>query len=43
MKVQEYERENLMNKIEEKMMKAEHIKQERQQLLDQRQLMKKEI
>lgn len=43
MKVQEYEREKLMNKIEEKMMKAEHIKQERQQLLDQRQLMKKEI
>lgn len=27
MKVQEYQREKLMNKIEEKMMKAEHIKQ----------------
>lgn len=29
MKVQEYEKEKLMNKIEEKMEKAEHIKHER--------------
>lgn len=41
MKVQEYEREKLMDKIEEKMFKADHIKQERDQLLNQRQLMKK--
>lgn len=41
MKVQEYEKAKLMSKIEEKMEKAEHIKQEREQLLDQRQLMKK--
>jgi hypothetical protein len=41
MKVQEYEKEKLLEKIEEKMIKADHIKQERQQLLDQRQLMKK--
>lgn len=32
-----------MGKIEEKMSKAEHIQQEREQLLDQRQIMKKEI
>ena len=32
-----------MGKIEEKMSKAEHIQRERQQLLDQRQVMKKEI
>ena len=32
-----------MNKIEEKMYKADHIKRERQQLLQQRQVMKKEI
>lgn len=43
MKVQEYEREKLMGRIEEKMSKADHIKNERAQLLDQRQLMKKEI
>jgi hypothetical protein len=43
MKVQEYEKEKLMNKIEDKMSKAEQIKYEREQLLDQRQLMKKEI
>lgn len=41
MKVQEYEKEKLMSKIEEKMEKAENIKQERDQLLEQRQLMKK--
>ena len=41
MKVQEYEKEKLLEKIEEKMMKADLIKQERDQLLDQRQLMKK--
>lgn len=41
MKVQEYEREKLMNKIEEKMEKADHIKHEREQLLHQRGLMKK--
>lgn len=33
MKVQEYEKAKLMNKIEEKMQKAEQIKQERDQLL----------
>lgn len=43
MKVQEYEKEKLLEKIEEKMFKADLIKNERQQLLDQRQLMKKEI
>lgn len=43
MKVQEYEKEKLLEKIEDKMTKAEIIKLERQQLLDQRQLMKKEI
>lgn len=32
-----------MNKIEEKMFKADHIKNEREQLLQQRQVMKKEI
>ena len=41
MKVQEYEKEKLMNKIEEKMYKADHIKMEREQLLGQRQVMKK--
>lgn len=41
MKVQEYEKEKLMNKIQDKMTKAEQIKQEREQLLDQRQVMKK--
>jgi TnpA family transposase len=43
MKVQEYEKEKLMNKIEEKMTKAQQIQREREQLLDQRQVMKKEI
>ena len=43
MKVQEYEKEKLLDKIEEKMLKADIIKDERQQLLEQRQLMKKEI
>jgi len=41
MKVQEYEKEKLMNRIEEKMSKAEQIQHERQELLDQRQIMKK--
>ncbi len=41
MMVQEYEKEKLMNKIEEKMYKADHIKTEREQLLGQRQDMKK--
>lgn len=41
MKVQDYEKEKLLEKIDEKMLKADLIKQERQQLLDQRQLMKK--
>ncbi len=43
MKVQEYEKQKLMEKIEQKMLKADHIKEERNQLLEQRQLMKKEI
>lgn len=43
MKVQEYEKEKLMNKIDEKMTKAQQIQREREQLLEQRQLMKKEI
>jgi hypothetical protein len=43
MKVQEYEKEKLLDKIEEKMLKADIIKDERQQLLEQRQIMKKEI
>lgn len=33
MKVQEYEKEKLLDKIEEKMLKADIIKDERQQLL----------
>lgn len=41
MKIQQYEKAKLMQKIEEKMEKAEIIKQQRDQLLDQRQLMKK--
>lgn len=41
MKVQEYERHKLMEKIDDKMNKADHIKQERSQLLEQRQMMKK--
>ena len=41
MKVQEYERQKLMNKIDEKMYKADNIKREREQLLQQRQVMKK--
>ena len=32
-----------MNKIDEKMYKADHIKREREQLLQQRQVMKKQI
>lgn len=43
MKVQEYEKEKLMNKIDEKMTKAQQIQREREQLLEQRQVMKKEI
>ena len=43
MKVQEYEREKLMEKIDEKMSKADNIKREKFELLEQRQLMKKEI
>lgn len=33
MKVQDYEKAKLMNKIEDKMAKAEHIRLEREQLL----------
>lgn len=43
MKIQEYEKYKLMEKIEEKMVKADNLKIERAQLLQQRQLMKKEI
>lgn len=43
MKVQQYEKEKLMEKIDEKMMKADNIKREKYQLIEQRQLMKKEI
>ena len=41
MKVQEYEREKLLEKIDEKMNKADNIKREKFELLEQRQLMKK--
>ncbi len=41
MKVQDYEKEKLMDKINQKMGKADQIKREREQLLDQRQIMKK--
>jgi uncharacterized protein YbgA (DUF1722 family) len=43
MKAQEYEKSKLMTKIEDKMLKAQHIKEEREQLIHQRGEMKKEI
>jgi hypothetical protein len=43
MRVQDYEKEKLLDKIGEKMTRAETIKAEREQLLSQRAQMKKEI
>ena len=43
MKIQQYENKKLMEKISIKMEKAERIKKEREDLLVQRDLMKKEI
>lgn len=43
MRVQDYEKEKLLDKINEKMTRADSIKAEREQLLQQRAEMKKEI